>query len=239
MDSCLDLISPAAARKDLEICSGVEEEYAEYAVGDVTRSRQVLSNLLSNAVKFTERGETEVRVDVVRPASDDLPDLRVRVRDTGIGMSVSQQRLIFAPFTQADASTPRRFGGTGLGLAISRRLAERMGGTILVESASGSGSLFTFRVPLRSDLAAAGTTATPAGPLAGMAVVDDHDTNRRYLSRQLAKWGVEARTFASAEDFLVCVRAGYHPESVLMTAGRPSGLSAPSRRNRASHGSSP
>ena len=105
---------------------------------DSTRLRQIVLNLLSNACKFTERGKVRlgVRAD---------PDwVTISVADTGIGMTAEQVGRLFQEFSQADSSTTRRYGGTGLGLAISRKLARLMGGDIMVESASGVGTTFTF-----------------------------------------------------------------------------------------------
>ena len=103
--------------------------------GDMTKVRQVLFNLLSNACKFTERGA--VRLSVTRHAADGRDWIQFRVHDTGIGMTPEQIERLFRDFTQADASTTRKYGGTGLGLAISRRFCEMMGGHIEVESELG------------------------------------------------------------------------------------------------------
>ena len=123
--------------------------------GDPTRLRQVITNLASNAVKFTEQGSVTVSVG-------GTPDtVRVRVSDTGIGMTEEQQARLFTPFVQADASTTRRFGGTGLGLAIASGLSQQMGGSIAVTSSLGLGSTFTLELPLR----AAAAPAPEAVPL--------------------------------------------------------------------------
>ena len=110
--------------------------------GDPTRVRQILYNLLSNAVKFTEQGE----IRVLATLGED--GLRVTVRDTGTGIPADKLPLLFAKFSQVDASTTRRYGGTGLGLSICRQLAELMGGDITVESVAGKGSCFTVTLPL-------------------------------------------------------------------------------------------
>ncbi len=112
---------------------------------DDARLRQCLLNLMSNACKFTKNGR--IRLDVSRETVQDREQATFRVSDTGIGISAEQIRLLFQPFTQADASIARKYGGTGLGLAITKKLAELMGGDVTVESQLGQGSTFTLWVP--------------------------------------------------------------------------------------------
>jgi len=126
----------------------VTENVPEISFADADRIRQVLGNLVGNAIKFTERGEIEVDLAVVDQLSDGVL-LRFKVTDDGIGISPEQQKLLFQPFTQADASITRRFGGTGLGLTISKTLVELMGGRIWIESNEGVGSTIRFTVPVR------------------------------------------------------------------------------------------
>jgi len=112
--------------------------------GDLTKVRQMLLNLLSNASKFTTEGRIGLEVERDRNGGGAMV---FRVRDTGIGMTPEQQARVFEAFSQAEASTARRFGGTGLGLAISKRFCEMMGGGIELESEPGVGSTFTIRLP--------------------------------------------------------------------------------------------
>ncbi|MCL4849400.1 MAG: HAMP domain-containing protein [Acidobacteria bacterium] len=133
---------------------------------DITRVRQILLNLLSNAAKFTEQGQIGLRVH--RELRKGVEWVAFQVSDTGIGLTEEQRSRLFREFTQADASTTRRYGGTGLGLAISRQLARMMGGDITVESTPGEGSVFTFAMPA----AQAHAAPEPAG-LGGGAVVTD------------------------------------------------------------------
>ncbi|PKQ08053.1 MAG: hybrid sensor histidine kinase/response regulator, partial [Alphaproteobacteria bacterium HGW-Alphaproteobacteria-10] len=111
---------------------------------DIIKVRQTLFNLLSNACKFTENGEVEL--DVRREPSSAGDAIVFRVRDTGIGMTEQQAAKLFRPFSQADASSTRKYGGTGLGLAITRHFARMLGGEVAVESAPGRGSVFTLRL---------------------------------------------------------------------------------------------
>jgi signal transduction histidine kinase len=117
--------------------------------GDEVRVRQIVVNLLSNACKFTEQGD--VNVTVTRELLNDEDWITLSVSDTGIGMSPGHVADLFEEFSQADATTTRRFGGTGLGLAISRRLCRLMGGDIQVSSKLGDGSTFTVRLPRHID----------------------------------------------------------------------------------------
>ncbi len=136
-----------AAHKPLSVRLEVDAGLPPRLRGDPLRLRQVLLNLLNNAVKFTAQGHVTLRAQVLqRDAAGVL--LRLEVEDTGIGIAPEQQEAIFEPFTQADASTTRRFGGTGLGLAIVRRLVQMMGGELTLHSTSGAGSTFSVTLPL-------------------------------------------------------------------------------------------
>jgi adenylate cyclase len=135
---------PLAARNANQLVLEMREPIATMR-GDAMRLRQVLLNLVGNACKFTRDGTVTIGVDAVADAG--VRSLIVRVTDTGIGMTREQLTRVFSEFTQADPSTTRRYGGTGLGLAISKRLIDRMGGTIDVDSKPGEGSTFVVRIP--------------------------------------------------------------------------------------------
>ena len=176
---------------------------------DLTKVRQSLFNLLANAAKFTENGE--ITLDVRRDG-----DFRLFVvRDTGIGMTPEQTAGLFEAFSQADASTTRRYGGTGLGLAITRRFCRMMGGDATVESVSGQGSVFTLRLPAavaesQASLEAAGGALFEALPdvLHGdvVLVVDDDPAARELMCRFLAKEGFRPETAGSGEEGLRLAR---------------------------------
>jgi signal transduction histidine kinase/CheY-like chemotaxis protein len=172
---------------------------------DPTRVRQALLNLASNASKFTERGVIRVAVAREHDAARDW--ISMAVSDTGIGMSPDQMARLFEDFTQADASTTRKYGGTGLGLAISRRLCRLMGGDITVASAPGQGSTFTIRLPAGTDVPGAGggrpagapSLARPAlvstgGAPCPVLVIDDDPTVRDLMERFLLKEGFSVVT---------------------------------------------
>jgi CheY-like chemotaxis protein len=154
------------AEKKLAFHLEVDDRLPEDFVGDPTRLRQVLVNLLSNAVKFTDEGEIRIRVaaKMIHPRQ---AEVFFAVADTGIGISPEDQSRIFMPFTQVDASTSRRQTGIGLGLAIASDLIHAMGGTLSVNSSPGTGSEFSFSVPLTRD------TAVLAAP---MASVNGHES---------------------------------------------------------------
>ena len=187
------LLALTASDKQLELIAYCLPEVPSMLVGDEGRLRQILLNLASNAVKFTESGEVVISVRVLR--QDDAGVLlRFQVTDTGIGIPASVQDRLFDSFTQADASTTRRFGGTGLGLAISRRLADAMSGQIELESEEGSGSTFWVDVPLPVPTDPPVGEARPSQvALDGLRVlvVDDNATNRLVLQRQLGAWGMQ------------------------------------------------
>ena len=190
-----DFVAPLAVRaqsKGLEFICAVGPDVPGGLRGDPSRLRQILTNLVGNAVKFTQRGEISLRVRPLRQTTSEAV-LRFAIRDTGIGISAETQQRLFQKFTQADASTTRRYGGTGLGLAIATELTTRMGGEIGVTSEEGGGSEFWFTVRLA-------TSALPPQPPPACAglhgtrvlVVDDNATVRESLLDQLAAWGVRA-----------------------------------------------
>jgi signal transduction histidine kinase/CheY-like chemotaxis protein len=158
-----DAMMVAATQKGLELSWTVEEECPDTVLGDGFRLRQVLLNLIGNSVKFTSTGSVRLTASA-SPASETELTVHFTVRDTGIGIPMSVQRLIFEPFRQADGSTTRKYGGTGLGLAISARLVEMMGGRIWVESREGEGSTFHFDV--RLDLSPTASLPRKAAALA-------------------------------------------------------------------------
>ncbi len=185
------LLAPTAHAKDLELVAYCRPEVPPVLTGDGGRIRQILLNLASNAVKFTAAGEVAITARVIESPDPGHVDLRVEVRDSGIGVTADQRAYLFDSFSQADASTTRRYGGTGLGLAISQRLTEAMGGDIGVDSEVDVGSTFWFQLPLPVPAQPQGQpTAIPHDLLDGLAVlvVDDNATNRLVLQSQLSAW---------------------------------------------------
>jgi signal transduction histidine kinase/CheY-like chemotaxis protein len=143
LDEVLDILSPTAETKGLDLCAAIAPEAPVRIMGDPGRLRQVLINLVGNALKFTEHGSVVIRVDPVGLSGTDAR-LHFSVKDSGIGIPLEVQEQLFQPFTQADSSFARRHGGTGLGLAISHKLVSLMGGRIGLNSQAGTGSEFHF-----------------------------------------------------------------------------------------------
>jgi signal transduction histidine kinase len=144
IEDTVELLGPRAQAKGLEICGYVDERLPSRVIGDATRLRQVLFNLVGNAIKFTENGGVSI---LVEPAVG-TGRIAIAVHDTGIGIADSDHSRIFLEFEQAGGGLTRKFDGLGLGLTISKRIVERMGGTIDVQSAPDRGSIFCVIVPL-------------------------------------------------------------------------------------------
>jgi two-component system sensor histidine kinase/response regulator len=178
-----------AHTKGLELACHVATDVPDYVSGDPSRLRQVLNNLVGNAIKFTDQGEVVVDVQVDEQADGQVV-LHFCIADTGIGVPLEKQALIFEAFEQADSSTTRRFGGTGLGLAISRKLIQMMGGRVWLESEPGHGSRFHFTARLsRASPPTVRTLAEGASLIdLPVLVVDDNATNRRILDEMLRNW---------------------------------------------------
>ncbi|WP_200328312.1 PAS domain S-box protein [Thiocystis violacea] len=198
LDATQGVFAFAAGQKGLELLFDIDPGVPAVMRGDPLRLGQVINNLVGNAVKFTDAGEIQLQVACAAMTQSEV-ELRIAVRDTGIGLSAQQCARLFDPFQQADSSISRRFGGTGLGLTISRRLVEMMGGQIEVDSRRGAGSTFSFRVRLGR------SAVKPPEPHAGRPrpprtlVVDDQPTARALMKKQLAALACETTLADSAE----------------------------------------
>jgi signal transduction histidine kinase len=168
-DSVQRVFGPEAENRKVGFAIEFDPALSRSIVTDPKRLLQVLKNLLSNAFKFTGRGEVRLIVSLVSEGwSSDHPVLNTvpnvvafEVSDSGIGIPLEKQRIIFEAFQQADASTSRKYGGTGLGLAISRELANLLGGEIRLQSTQGEGSMFSLYLPLHYVGPASGRTPAP------------------------------------------------------------------------------
>ncbi|KQV86746.1 response regulator [Rhizobacter sp. Root1221] len=194
MDSLANLLGMKAEEKGLELVFALPPDLPNALVGDPSRLGQVLINMGNNAVKFTERGEVVVGVEVLARDTTSVR-LRFEVRDTGIGITPEEQQRLFKPFSQADASTSRRFGGSGLGLAISHHLVRMMDGELGVDSTPGRGSRFYFSANFGIGLErAANDAALSDDGLHGarVLVVDDNDAAREVLVHMAGSLGLRA-----------------------------------------------
>jgi PAS domain S-box-containing protein len=226
IDDVRRLFAPAAAQKGIQMNSALPAIPLPAMLGDPTRLRQVLVNFVGNAVKFTQQG----RVDIVLDAPERCETgwrLHLSVRDTGIGIAADVIPVLFEPFTQADASTTRRFGGTGLGLAICKRLVTQMGGRIVVESIPGQGSSFRFDMVLKPGVAVLQNPAsrsTPA-PIAEsqsgrILVAEDNQVNRLLITTMLKRMGHVADAVENGLLALEAVQTR-HYDLVLMDMQMP------------------
>ena len=201
LQALADLSVVKAQEKGLELMFDVGADVPIGLVGDPLRLGQVLSNLVSNAIKFTERGE--ITIGVHRESGDAREvQLRFDVTDTGIGLTPEQRARLFSAFTQADASTTRRYGGTGLGLSISRRLVEMMDGTIDIESEPGVGSrfFFTARFGVQAGSRVEGDTQTEDLHGLRVLVIDDNAMAREIFVVTLRSLGFDAESAASGVE---------------------------------------
>ena len=191
-------------KRDLELLFDIDTRLPPVILADALRLQQVLVNLAGNAIKFTASGEVVLGIRQVSQTSQGVV-LEFWVRDTGIGIAPEQQARIFSGFSQAEASTARRFGGTGLGLAISRRLVRLMGGDIHVDSRPGHGSRFSFTLsfPLPED-----EPAPPPGPALRALVIDDHAEARRVLADLAQSLGWAVTVAASGDEALKIAASG-------------------------------
>jgi two-component system sensor kinase len=187
----IQTFSIRAAEKGIELACHIPPDVPDYLLGDPGRLSQIVINLVGNGIKFTERGEVVVDV-TVNTLSDHDVELHFTVADTGIGIPLDKQDVIFAAFSQADTSTTRRFGGTGLGLAITVQLTALMSGRVWVESVPGQGSKFHFTARFKLQEGAVPALAAPEVLKdLPVLVVDDNATNRWIYKEVLASWGMQ------------------------------------------------
>jgi CheY-like chemotaxis protein/nitrogen-specific signal transduction histidine kinase len=217
LGDALKTLAPRADTKALELAYDVAPDVPDSLVGDPGRLRQVVLNLVGNAVKFTKQGEVVLRValDVEGP---DGVRLRFSVSDTGVGIPADKVPLIFAPFAQADGSTTRVYGGTGLGLTISNQLVNRMGGTIVVQSEVGRGSVFTFAANFGVAQGGQSSIERLLPKLEGLRVlvVDDNETNRRIVIGTVQNWGMRPTPVDSGAAAFAAIDASTEPFALIL-----------------------
>ena len=203
MDNLANLVGMKAEDKGVELLFNIHPDVPSSLIGDPLRLGQILINLGNNAVKFTDIGEIVVVVEKVSEANREI-ELHFSVTDSGIGMTPEQRSKMFQSFSQADASTTRKYGGTGLGLAISKNLVEMMDGRIWVESEAGKGSIFHFQVKLGVQDGSSQRQITKAEELLGVKVLvaDDNASAREILVSMVSGLGMEV---AEARDGLMAL----------------------------------
>ncbi len=223
-DLIKDTLKTMAARADkkhLELSVRVSPEVPQTVVGDPTRLRQLIVNLVGNAIKFTEEGNIIVDAEV-EGKTDMGVSLHIRVSDTGIGIPLEKQQVIFESFAQVDGSTTRRFGGTGLGLTISRQIVELMGGRMWVESEIGTGSTFHFTTTFKLGTAAPSNQekiAVQTLPGLNVLIVDNNVPNRKILAEMVTNWRmspVQAEDGASALKAMEAARQQGRPFPIVL-----------------------
>ena len=214
-----------AQAKGLLLTLLVADDVPQFVQGDPVRTRQVLVNFLTNAIKFTESGSVQIEL-----CRDGAGRIRLAVTDTGPGIDEATQQSLFRPFTQADASTTRRYGGTGLGLSICRELVQLMGGEIGVRSAPGRGSRFWADLPLTpaaAPLDAPTCTELDVARLRGARVlmVEDNPVNMMISVAQLEQWGAQVGQAGDGQQAIEAVdqavRRGEPYDVVLMDLQMP------------------
>jgi PAS domain S-box-containing protein len=211
------LLADQAEYKGIDLNYQVDAALPRYAMGDTGRLRQVLLNLVSNAVKFTAKGSVDIRVLATANGA------RFSVSDTGIGIPEVAVDRLFQRFVQADGSISRKYGGTGLGLAISKRLVEKMGGEIGVQSRLGVGSTFWFEIPLpEASQAAPDLTPVDLEQAGGLRVllVEDAEANQELVSTLLRAVGIEVDLAVNGAEAIEAVKTKAY-DLVLMDVQMP------------------
>ncbi len=222
IETVLDMFGIKAAQHGLELIYDIDEKVPEHVIGDQLRLKQVLINLISNAIKFTEHGEIGVKVTASQQSGG--ANIQFEIWDTGIGISEQNIKKLFRSFSQADASTSRKYGGTGLGLAICQRLVQLMNGDISVSSELGRGSRFVFSVKLEpGQTPQVSTTKVDLNLIKGKKVllVDDNVTNLNILERQFINWELTPLVATSGHDAIQALRTIYDIDLVITDMDMP------------------
>lgn len=201
-----DMITYQAHQNDLEVLLNIASNVPRYIYVDPVRLRQILINLLGNAVKFTEKGEIELKVDVLKEIGDDTT-FRFSVRDTGIGINSKNLKKIFEAFAQEDASTTKRFGGTGLGLPISNKLLALMNSELQLKSIPGKGSTFYFDVTFKS-FQSSFLDWSNIESVHKILIAENNTTNGIILKNMLANRQIESEIVKTGQAIIEKLTAG-------------------------------
>jgi CheY-like chemotaxis protein len=201
IESVLDITSPRAHSKGLELVLKVQPEVPRYVMGDSSRIKQILINLLGNAIKFTETGEIVLSV-ANELQTENKTKVVFSVKDTGIGIPKDQVSKVFDHFTQLQSEISSKKEGSGLELSICKRLSELMGATILVESELGKGSTFSFKIPFMGPPLSNAITIFPSLDLKGknILIIDDNAAVCLILSELFRRWGASVRSVSNEDQ---------------------------------------
>ncbi len=199
VEDVLDLFASRASGLNLDLCYWFEPNVPDKIVGDPQRLRQVMVNLVGNAIKFTKEGQIYIHVELIEEKGDHVK-LSFKIKDSGIGIPPDKVDRLFKSFSQADASTSRKFGGTGLGLAICKKLAELMGGDIAVLETSDKGTTFGFSIVAGKLKATVQSVAKPDLSGKQILVVDDNAISGQTLRNQLTEWNAKVTLALSARE---------------------------------------
>lgn len=203
-----DLLAPQAQSKGLEIVNSIERNVPNRVLGDRNRIRQIITNLMGNAIKFTSTGEVNLRLEVIS-RSKNADTILFSIIDTGIGISPDQQKKLFLPFSQVDASTTRQYGGTGLGLAICKQIVGLMQGEIGVDSNVGRGSIFWFSVPFERPCDLLPPERLNSNSLAGkrLLVVDDNANSRSAICQLVSSWYIQVDMVSGGTEAIAVLQS--------------------------------
>ncbi len=221
----LDMFAFTLSERSVELIYFVDPEVPQAIYGDFEKMKQILVNLIGNAVKFTEQGEILVMLSL-KTAKDangqEVPRLHASVRDSGIGIPEDKLELVFDAFSQADATTTRKYGGSGLGLAICRSLCHHMGGDIYLESEPGVGSNFYFEIPFRivpnheQKNAKIVQELKPSVEGKRVALLCENETMCELLNHYLGDWGITSHVESSLSRESVAAVDGFKPDIIVM-----------------------
>ena len=208
-EDSVDLVALEAHQKGLEVLLDIKSDVPRHLIGDPVRVRQVIINLFNNATKFTDSGEIGINIETVH-LDGDTAEIRITVRDSGIGIPTEKMDRLFQVFSQVDSSTTRKYGGSGLGLSICKNLVQMMSGTIGVESEEGKGSLFWFVIPFKLAEREKQQQAieNPFPDVRNALVVDDNAGARSIIEAYLREWGIPAESVGNGEEALIALRNG-------------------------------
>jgi signal transduction histidine kinase/DNA-binding response OmpR family regulator/HPt (histidine-containing phosphotransfer) domain-containing protein len=207
LDDLSDVFRNRVVEKGIELIIIIDADMPCALMGDPLRLKQILVNLTDNALKFTNKGEISLKVACLEKWQDKVR-LQFSIEDTGIGISLEQSKRLFAPFTQVESSTTRKYGGTGLGLAISKGLVEMMGGTIWVESELSKGTTFHFTAELGRQPEEKEKVLVFPPDIRGLKilVVDDNQASRAVMFSMMESLGFEVESASSGEEALEILR---------------------------------